>query len=137
MTRSRSLIAILATAAVAGASVGAASIAPAAKKPGPTSGSTSSIALNQSAAALGSPVSFTVAYPRSVKNPRITVRCWQNGEMTYAEGGAVTYAFMLGGGWSVWKANGGAADCTAELADYIGYGAEIVPLATTSFHAAG
>ncbi len=137
MTRSRSLIAVLATAAVAGASVGGASLAPAAKKPNPNSGPTSSIVLNQSAAALGSTVTFTVAYPRTAKNPRITVRCWQNGEMTYAEGGAVNYAFTLGGGWSMWKANGGAADCTAELADYVGYGAEIVPLASTSFHAAG
>src|ERR671921_9895 len=103
MTGSRSLIAILAMAAVAGASVGGAGIAPAAKKPNPNPGPTSSIVLNQSAAALGSTVTFTVAYPRTAKNPRVTVRCWQNGELTYAEGGAVNYAFTLGGGWSIWK----------------------------------
>jgi hypothetical protein len=65
--------------------------------------------------ALGTSVTFDVAYPKTVKNPRIEVLCSQAGELVYGEAGAVSDAFLLGGGWSLWKERGGSADCVANL----------------------
>jgi len=64
---------------------------------------------------LGSWVTFSTTYPTSVKNPRIEVLCYQNGQLTFGMAGGVTYAFELGGAGSVWLTNGGEADCTANL----------------------
>ena len=51
-----------------------------------------------------------------LKNPRIYVRCYQNGVLVYGEAGGASDTFTLGGGWSLWVANGGgAAQCWADL----------------------
>jgi hypothetical protein len=109
-------------------------------KPG-TAGSTgSSITLNQVDPHLGGDVTFTVAYPGQVKDPRIAVRCYQDGVMTYAEAGTYDHVFLLGGGWSVWLERGGPADCTAELFYIVWHGnntQEVFSLAWTSFQAGG
>jgi hypothetical protein len=102
---------------------------------------TSSIALHQPSAAavaqwqpaLGTLVTFDVAYPTSAKNVRIEVRCFQNGTLVYGEAGSADQTvqqqltgspgFVLGGapaingfsGGSIWANVGGAADCTANL----------------------
>ena len=109
-------------------------------KPG-TAGSTgSSITLNQVDPHLGGDVTFTVTYPDQVKDPRIAVRCYQDGVMTYAEAGTYDHVFLLGGGWSVWLEHGGPANCTAELFYIVWNGnnpQEVFSLASTSFDAAG
>ena len=64
---------------------------------------------------LGSSVAFSTGYPSSVKNPRIEVLCYQDGSLVYGEAGGVNDSFRLGGGGSIWLANGGAASCTANL----------------------
>jgi hypothetical protein len=105
--------------------------------PAPT---TSSITLNQAGPRLGGEVTFTVTYPDQVKYPRIAVRCYQGGEMVYAEAGTYDHVFLLGGGWSVWLERGGPAECTAELFYIVWHGSntqEVFSLAWTSFQAAG
>lgn len=64
---------------------------------------------------LGSTVTFATSYPTSVKNPRIEVLCYQSGLLVFGMAGSVDYAFLLGGGGSIWLDNGGGADCTANL----------------------
>jgi|GEM_PF-2344684 hypothetical protein len=64
---------------------------------------------------LGSWVTFSTAYPSSVKNPRVEVRCYQSNSLVYGEAGAPVDTFVLGGGGSIWLTNGGAASCTANL----------------------
>ena len=64
---------------------------------------------------LGSSVSFDTVYPSNVRNPRIEVVCYQNGSLVYGEAGSTTFTFVLGGASSLWLANGGSADCTANL----------------------
>jgi hypothetical protein len=64
---------------------------------------------------LGGTVSFSTGYPSNVKNPRIEVLCYQNGDLVYGEAGSVTNTFLLGGGGSIWLAGGGSAACTANL----------------------
>src|SRR5947207_12586664 len=59
---------------------------------------------------LGSTVTFATGYPRTVKNPRIEVLCYQGGELVFGMGGAVDYEFLLGGAGSIWLWNGGPAD---------------------------
>jgi hypothetical protein len=101
---------------------------------------TSSITLNQADPRLGGEVTFTVTYPDQAKYPRIAVRCYQDGVMTYAEAGTYDHVFLLGGGWSVWLERGGPADCTAELFYIVWHGSntqEVYSLAWTSFQAAG
>jgi len=110
------------------------------EKPGTAGPTGSSIALNEAAPHLGGQATFTVTYPDHVKDPRIAVRCYQDGVMTYAEAGTYDQAFLLGGGWSVWLEHPGAADCTAELFYIVWHGSntqEVYSLAWTSFHAAG
>jgi len=105
--------------------------------PAPT---TSSITLNQAGPRLSGEVTFTVTYPDQAKYPRIAVRCYQDGVMTYAEAGTYDHVFLLGGGWSVWLERGGPADCTAELFYIVWHGSntqEVFSLAWTSFQAAG
>ena len=64
---------------------------------------------------LGSTVAFDTGYPSNVRNPRIEVLCYQDGSLVYGEAGSVTHDFLLGGGGSLWRDAGGAADCTANL----------------------
>jgi hypothetical protein len=117
---------------------------------GASSAGSASIVLNQPQAAtsrlsawpaLGSSVDFTTAYPKSTKNPRIEVRCYDaSGAMVYAAAGGTDYVFLLGGGSSLWTANGGTANCTARLFDLIWNGnnpQEVIWLASTSFEATG
>jgi hypothetical protein len=101
--------------------------------------------------ALGSTIWFNVSAPSNVNNPRVQVMCYQNGAVVYGETGSTGQAtgdgtdslgysgFLLGGGWSQWKATGGAADCTASLfyfAQKAGTQTFNV-IASTSFAAAG
>src|SRR5438270_9430734 len=72
---------------------------------------TPSIVLDQSSPALGSTVTFTTVYPGSAKNPRVQVMCYQNGVLVYADAEAAGSSFVLGGSWSQWRMNGGAAHC--------------------------
>jgi hypothetical protein len=103
------------------------------------------IALSQDGAAravapsLGGDVAFATGYPTNVKNPRIEVLCYQDGQLVYGEAGSVDHAFRLGGGGSIWLSTGGAAECTANLF-YFGWKAGTQTynrLATTSFSAGG
>jgi hypothetical protein len=84
-------------------------------------------------------VTFTTAYPTSVKTPRIQVICYQNGALVYGEAGSIDHAFLLGGGGSLWLTAGGPASCTADLF-YFSWNAgqpATVILASTTFAAAG
>jgi len=114
------------------------SVALAGKKP-MSSASTASISLITADPHLGGYVSFSSIAPSSVKSPRIAVRCYQNGVMTYAEAAPADQSFLLGGGGSEWKTAGGDADCTAELfwINWAGQTQQFNTLATTAFHAAG
>ena len=67
---------------------------------------------------LGDYVTFDTSYPKTVKNPRILVNCYQGGDLVFGMGGSVTYEFLLGGGGSTWLTAGGAADCEALLFYY-------------------
>jgi hypothetical protein len=107
--------------------------------------STSWIALRTTAGlaatrpALGSTVAFDSGYPKTVKNPRIAVKCYQDGSLAYAEAGAVDASFVLGGGGSDWLRSGGPAGCTADLF-YFTYKGNVQAyhwLASTHFAAAG
>ena len=88
---------------------------------------------------LGDWVTFHTVVPRNVNNPRIEVLCYQGGELTFGMAGAIDYEFLLGGGGSTWRTNGGEADCVANLY-YFSWKANTptaTRLATTSFHAGG
>ena len=64
-------------------------------------------------------VTFNSTGTGKLKNPRIYVRCYQNGVLVYGEGGGASDTFTLGGGWSLWVANnGGSANCWADLFYY-------------------
>lgn len=67
---------------------------------------------------LGDYVSFTTSYPRTIKNPRILVNCYQDGALVFGMGGSVSYEFQLGGAGSTWLSTGGQADCEALLFYY-------------------
>jgi hypothetical protein len=101
--------------------------------------------------ALGTVVWFNVVVPSNVNNPRVEVLCYQGTTLVYGEAGSVGQAtgdgtdtlgysgFLLGGGWSLWLASGGAAECTANLY-YFGQHAgqqTYNVIATTHFSAAG
>jgi len=100
---------------------------------------------------LGDTVYFDVVVPSNVNNPRVEVMCYQDSKVVYGETGSVGQAtgdgsdpfgysgFLLGGGGSLWKDGGGAADCTAKLF-YFGQKAgkqTFNVLDSTSFSAAG
>ena len=88
---------------------------------------------------LGSTVTFATSYPRTVKNPRIEVLCYQDGDLVFGMAGSVTYAFQLGGAGSTWLTVGGPADCTANLFYFGSHAGKQTynKLATTSFAAGG
>ena len=88
---------------------------------------------------LGDSVTFSTVVPKNVNNPRIEVLCYQAGELVFGMAGAIDYSFQLGGGGSIWKDRGGAADCKANLY-YFSWKANTptaTQLATTSFAAGG
>jgi hypothetical protein len=88
---------------------------------------------------LGSSVTFDAGYPKTVKNPRIAVKCSQDGALAYAEAGTVDDSFVLGGAGSDWLRSGGAANCEADLF-YFTYKSKVQTyhwLASTTFDAAG
>ena len=66
---------------------------------------------------LGSAVKFATGYATSTKNPWVSVYCYQDGTLVYAEGNNPSADYVLGGASSAWKDNGGAATCRAELGD--------------------
>jgi len=66
---------------------------------------------------LGSAVTFDAGYPKSTKNPWVSLMCYQDGTLVYGEGGKVGHEFVLGGASSDWLRAGGAASCHAELGD--------------------
>ena len=106
-------------------------------KPGPSSAS--AIAPAQSSMSLGSTVTFSVTYPRSVKYPRVQVLCYQNSALAYGEAGTYDHAFVLGGASSKWLTNGGSATCEADLYYFsVQRGNEVYnQLASTTFSAGG
>ena len=109
-------------------------------KGGHNSPTTSSIVLDQPGPSLGSAVTFTTAYPSSAKNPRVQVMCYQNGVLVYTDAEAAGSSFMLGGSWSQWLMNGGAAHCQADLYNLVWNGSgpqQVTTLASTTFDAAG
>jgi hypothetical protein len=88
---------------------------------------------------LGSSVAFATGYPKAVKNPRVAVKCYQDGVLVYAEAGTVDDSFVLGGASSDWLRSGGAANCEADLF-YFTYKGNVQSyhgLASTTFDAAG
>ena len=97
-----------------------------------------SISINQSGAHLGDWVTFTYSVPSTVTNPRIQVMCYQNGAIVYGEAGPAGQSFLLGGGGSVWRTGGGAANCTATLYEWDWHPVQrFVPYAAASFDASG
>jgi hypothetical protein len=88
---------------------------------------------------LGTTVTFKTTYPQTVKNPRIEVLCSKGDRLVYGEAGGVTNEFLLGGGGSVWKDEGGSVSCVANLF-YFGHHAGHQTyewLARTTFDAGG
>ena len=101
------------------------------------SGAASTASVNP---ALGASVNFSTTYSKNVKNPRVDVQCWDStGTMVYAEAGDTSHTFVLGGYASLWKTEGGSANCTARLFDLVWNGnnpQEVVWLDSTNFAAA-
>ena len=96
-------------------------------------------ALAASAPRLGAAVAFDAGYPKTVRNPRVAVKCYQDGVLVYAEAGGVDESFVLGGGSSDWLRSGGSASCEADLF-YFTYKGKVQSyhwLASTAFDAAG
>jgi hypothetical protein len=76
-----------------------------------------SLALNESDPHLGGTVTFSATFPKSAKNPRIQVMCYQGGVLVYGEAEGYDAAFLLGGASSDWLRNGGPASCVADAFD--------------------
>jgi len=90
---------------------------------------------------LGGTVNFATTYPKVPGNTvvRIQVICYQSGALVYGEAYNSDQTFLLGGGWSLWLENGGAASCTADLYywSYKGATQTFVPLSSMTFEADG
>jgi hypothetical protein len=88
---------------------------------------------------LGAAVRFSSGYASTTKNPWVSVTCTQDGALVYAQGGAPSGDFVLGGSSSTWISVGGAASCRAELGDLYWRGGKqyYTYLAHTTFDAAG
>lgn len=83
---------------------------------------------------LGGDVSFVTDLDGTKsKNPRVQIICRQGGDIVYGAADYPTEVFTLGGGWSEWLANGGAADCRADFFD----GTTGASFAYTTFTASG
>lgn len=106
----------------------------------PASGA-ETITLNEANPALGDFVTFTVTGvpTHQIKNPRISVDCYQGGVSVFGMAGGIHDAFDLGGSSSDWQRNGGPADCVATLYyfDKHGPAQEYVVLASSDFAAGG
>ena len=89
--------------------------------------------------ALGGYVTFATVIPGNVQNPRVEVLCYQNNALVYGEAGSPDWAFLLGGGASLWLTAGGPASCVANLYYFTWNAGQPATtyLATTSFDAAG
>ena len=94
-------------------------------------------ALAAAAPRIGSSVKFSTGYPTGTKNPWVSLYCYQDGNIVYAEGGKPSADFVLGGASSAWVVVGGAASCRAELGDLYWRGGKqyYTSLAQTSFDA--
>lgn len=107
------------------------------------SASASSITLNKTdkPLSIGSTITFSVSYPREVKNPRIEVVCHQDNKMTYIEGGSVTDKFLLGDKESRWfrEYPNDPAECMVSLYHLIERDGKQMHnnLATTNFSVSG
>ncbi len=86
-----------------------------AKRPAPKAATAYSLTLNQANPYLGESVSFS--YTSSLTSPRIRVICYQSSAMVFAADQDASTTFLLGGAGSTWTANGGSADCQADLYD--------------------
>ena len=83
---------------------------------------------------VGDAVRFATGYPGTTKNPWVSVSCWYDGSLFYAEGGAPSHEFVLGGQ----SAGGdGSVSCRAELGDLYWRGGKqyYTYLANTDFDA--
>jgi hypothetical protein len=90
---------------------------------------------------LGDYVTFSTVVPRNINNPRIEVLCYQGDRLVFGMAGGVDYAFLLGGGGSIWlyEESGHGAECDANLY-YFSWKANTptaTQLATTHFSAGG
>jgi hypothetical protein len=118
------------------------------EKPGTAGPTGSSIALNYPATTesadgswprLGDSVSFStvVAGLAGWEYPMVAIWCYEDGVLVYMELATPDSAFILGGGSSDWRLNGGAANCEAYLYAYgKGPHESIRTLAGTTFLAA-
>lgn len=87
-----------------------------AQLPAPESGS---IAIAPSSVLeLNGQVSFDVSYPGKLKNPLVQVIAFQGETVVDLKVGAPDQTYVLGGPSSVWLANGGPANCHADLFYY-------------------
>lgn len=69
---------------------------------------------------LGGTVTFTSVSPAGVKNPRISVRCFDAAQaVVFGETGTSDHVFVLGGGMSAWLMNPMAVRCSAELYEIV------------------
>jgi hypothetical protein len=90
-------------------------------------------------------VAFNTSNTKGLKNPRVSVICYQNGNVVWGTAGGPAMVFTLGGDSSQWVQNGGGpATCTADLfyilnangtGEWNGHGAQggFVSLAQTTF----
>ncbi len=111
------------------------------------------ISLVESNVKLGDTIHFTYTLPRGVKEApngsgtqaRIQVMCYLNDALVYGEAlnaiDAKTSGLLLGGAGSVWlyEHSSESTNCVTTLYqwDYTGGVQKFVPLATTTFNAAG
>lgn len=89
---------------------------------------------------LGGAAEFTVTttgWPAGA-DARVQVLAYQDGAVVYGEAGPADQAFLLGGGSSQWRANGGPAHCVATLYYWQFHPRQIFhPFATVEFDASG
>lgn len=98
------------------------------------------LALDQAAPKLGDTVTFSFIAPSGTRvctNQqaclRIQLVCYQGGAPVYAQQELATDNFQLGGFSSQWLANGGAADCMAQLFEWQKSGKTQAFYASTAF----
>jgi hypothetical protein len=114
------LRALIGTTMIAGAVIAiGASHAPGMTLASSPNTTTSSLAVMQSAPALGATVTFHSTYSNNAKNPTVVTNCYQSGTVVWGEvdsaSSATSPGVLLGGNSSPWLTNGGSATCTADL----------------------
>ena len=105
-----------------------------------TTDAEATIQLNETNPHLGGNVTFATTFSKKVKNPRVSIRCYQSEELVYGEAGSYNHTFLLGGAGSKWLTNGGSASCVADLFFFWWPGnhpQEVHWLSQTSFEAGG